>query len=192
VTPSAVSSCEKGPLPHPGGGIARRRCCSRGLAVARFEWARERKHSCRVGVAHAWIRPATRGSPRRCDSPTPRSRRSALVRSEHVVGGRPGCRNAWRSGTLVVATELTARIAQTRQHGRSRPGLPLHRANARVCQPSVDASRALAEAARGVCAVAVRLLLTGGCSAQPAVSSLAGTWGAARLSAPCPLVRFRG
>jgi hypothetical protein len=45
------------------------------------------------------------------------------------------------------------------------------------------------EPARGVCAVAVRLLLTGDAQAQPAVSSLAGTWGAARLSAPCRLLR---
>ena len=33
ATPSTVSIGGKGPLPHPGGGIARRRCCGRGIAI---------------------------------------------------------------------------------------------------------------------------------------------------------------
>jgi hypothetical protein len=40
-----------------------------------------------------------------CGGLAPPARRLVLVRSEHVVGRRPGCRNAWRSGTLGVAGE---------------------------------------------------------------------------------------
>jgi hypothetical protein len=112
VTPSAVSSCEKGPLPHPGGGIARRRCCSRGLAVARFEWARERKHSCRVGVAHAWIRRKQSrdiASPRCCfDEP-------ALGPS---ACSRPGCGRLSKHITLLGRCRSASRstnAAQRRQ-----------------------------------------------------------------------------
>jgi hypothetical protein len=48
-----------------------------------------------------------------------------VVRREHVVGQRSGCRHAWRSRNLGVGREVTARFAETHQGGHGAGALLL-------------------------------------------------------------------